>query len=155
MPRKIATNTVVDRAGMEEFVRPRHRAIVMTTRADGAPQASPVTCGMDDEGRIVISTYSERAKARNARRNSAVSVLVLSDDFGGPFVQVDGRAEVLDMPDALEPLVDYYRCISGEHPDWDEYRDAMVKQDKSLLRVVPEHWGPVATGGFPARLADD
>ena len=126
MARKIATNTVVDRAGLEEFVRPRHRAVVITVRADGSPQASPVTCGLDDDGRIVISTYPERAKVVNARRNPSVSVVVMSDEFNGPFVQVDGRAEVLDLPEALDALVDYYRCISGEHPDWDEYRAAMV-----------------------------
>ena len=155
MPRKIATNTVVDRAGLGEFVRSRHRAVVITVRADGSPQASPVTCGLDDDGRIVISTYPERAKVVNARRNPSVSVVVMSDEFNGPFVQVDGRAEVLDLPEALDALVDYNRCISGEHPDWDEYRAAMVEQGKSLLRVTPERWGPIATGGFPARLADD
>jgi PPOX class probable F420-dependent enzyme len=154
MARKIATNTAVSRDELIEFIRPRHHAIVITTRADGRPQASPVTCGVDGEGRIVIATYPERAKARNARRDPArVSVLFLSDDFGGPWVQVDGAAEVLDVPEAVEPLVDYYRSISGEHPDWAEYREAMVKQAKSLLRVTPQRWGPVATGGFPARLA--
>jgi hypothetical protein len=80
--------------------------------------------------------------------------MFLSDDFGGPWVQVDGTAEVLDVPAATDALVDYYRSISGEHPDWAEYREAMVKQGKSLLRVTPVRWGPVATGGFPARLAD-
>ena len=79
---------------------------------------------------------------------------VLSDDFGGAYVQVDGQAEVLDLPEALEPLVEYFRSISGEHPDWDEYRSAMVAQGKSLIRVTIESWGPIATGGFPARLAD-
>jgi hypothetical protein len=79
---------------------------------------------------------------------------VLSDDFGGAWVQVDGRAEVLDLPEALEPLVEYFRSISGEHPDWDEYRQAMRDQGKSLVRITPTGWGPVATGGFPARLAD-
>jgi PPOX class probable F420-dependent enzyme len=154
MARKIATNTAVGRGELLEFIRPRHHAIVITTRADGRPQASPVTCGVDGEGRIVIATYPERAKARNARRDPArVSVLFLSDDFGGPWVQVDGTAEVLDVPEAVEPLVDYYRSISGEHPDWAEYREAMVKQAKSLVRVTPQRWGPVATGGFPARLA--
>jgi PPOX class probable F420-dependent enzyme len=151
--RKIATNTVVSRDELLEFIRPRHQAIVITTRADGRPQASPVTCGVDDRGRIVVATYPERAKTRNARRDQHVSVLVLSDDFGGPWVQVDGTAEVLDIPDAVEPLVDYFRSISGEHPDWAEYRAAMVAQGKSLLRVTPESWGPVATGGFPASLA--
>jgi PPOX class probable F420-dependent enzyme len=102
----------------------------------------------------VISSYPERAKVRNLRRSPECSVLVLSDDFGGAWVQVDGSAEVLDLPDALEPLVDYYRAISGEHPVWDEYRAAMTAQGKSLIRVTPLSWGPVATGGFPARLAE-
>jgi PPOX class probable F420-dependent enzyme len=151
--RKIATNTAVSRDELLEFIRTRHHAIVVTTRADSRPQASPVTCGVDGQGRIVVATYPERAKVGNARRDPAVSVLFLSDDFGGPWVQVDGTAEVLDVPEAVEPLVDYYRSISGEHPDWAEYREAMVEQGKSLLRVTPHRWGPVATGGFPARLA--
>jgi PPOX class probable F420-dependent enzyme len=152
MPRTIATNTRVELAELLEFVRPRHHMILITTRRSGGPQASPVTGGVDDEGRIVISTYPDRAKVANLRRDPAVAVLVLSDDFGGAWVQVDGTAEVLDLPAALEPLVDYYRSISGEHPDWDEYRQAMREQGKSLVRITPERWGPVATGGFPARL---
>ena len=155
MAKTIATNTKVSRDELLEFIRPRHHAIVMTTRKDGRPQASPVTCGVDGEGRIVIATYPERAKTANARRDPQVSVMFLSDDFGGAWVQVDGTAEVLDVPEAVEPMVDYFRSISGEHPNWDEYREAMVKQGKSLLRVTPERWSPVATGGFPARLADD
>jgi PPOX class probable F420-dependent enzyme len=127
----------------------------VTTRASGAPQLSPVTCGVDDAGRLVVSTYPERAKVVNVRRNPRVSACVLSDDFGGAWVQVDGTAEVIDMPDAVEPLVEYYRNIAGEHPDWAEYRQAMERQGKSLIRVTIETWGPVATGGFPARLADD
>jgi len=154
VPRAIATTTTVDREGLLEFLRPRHRAILMTTRADGRPQASPNTCGVDAEGRIVIATYPERAKAFNVRRNPAVSVLVLSDEFGGAWVQADGTAEVLDLPEALEPLVEYFRVISGEHPDWDEYRQAMRDQGKSLIRITIDRWGPIATGGFPARLAD-
>lgn len=155
MPRTIATNTAVDRAALLEFIRPRHHAILMTTRKDGRPQSSPNTCGVDTEGRIVISTYPDRAKAANARRDPRVSVCVLSDEFGGAWVQVDGTAEVLDLPDSLEPLVEYFRCISGEHPDWAEYRAAMVAQGKSLIRITIDRWGPIATGGFPARLADD
>lgn len=153
MPRTIATNTAVDRDALLEFIRPRHHMVLMTTRRDGAPQASPVTAGVDADGRIVIATYPERAKTANLRRNRACSVLVLSDDFGGAWVQVDGTAEVLDLPDALEPLVEYFRCISGEHSDWNEYRAAMLEQGKSLLRITPTRWGPIATGGFPARLA--
>lgn len=153
MPPTIATNTAVDLAGMIEFVRPRHRMLVLTRRLDGSPQASPVTGGVDDEGRIVVSTYPERAKASNARHDARVAVVVLSDDWDGPWVQVDGTCEVLDLPGSLEPLADYYRAISGEHPDWDEYRAAMIRQGKSLLRLSPARWGPIATGGFPARLS--
>ncbi|MGN9915316.1 PPOX class F420-dependent oxidoreductase [Micromonospora palomenae] len=152
MARTIASNTRVDRDALIEFIRPRHRVLLMTTRSDGRPQSSPVSCGVDPEGRLVISTYPERAKAANIRRDPRVSACVLSDDWDGPWVQVDGTAEVLDLPDALEPLVEYFRSISGEHPDWDEYRQAMVRQGKSLIRVTIESWGPIATGGFPARL---
>ena len=151
----VATAESVTREQLLEFVRPRHRAVLITHKRSGGLQISPVTSGVDEEGRIVISTYPQRAKATNVRRNPSVSVCVLSDDFNGAYVQIDGTAEVLDMPDALEPLVEYFRCISGEHPDWDEYREAMVRQDKSLIRITIERWGPIATGGFPARLAQD
>ncbi|BAC71904.1 MULTISPECIES: PPOX class F420-dependent oxidoreductase [Streptomyces] len=153
MAPNIATNTSVSLDELLEFVRPRHRAILLTRRTDGSPQGSPLTCGVDDSGRIVVSTYPERAKTRNARRDEQVSLIVLSDDWNGPWVQIDGTAEVLDTPDSVEPLVEYYRNIAGEHPDWDEYREAMIKQGKSIIRITPERWGPVATGGFPARLA--
>lgn len=154
MARRIATTTTVDRDELLDFVRPRHRVVLMTTRADGTPQASPVTAGVDDAGRLVTSTYPERAKVANARRRPGGSALVLSDDWNGEWVQLWGRFDVLDLPDALEPLVEYYRAIAGEHPDWDEYRRAMAEQGKSLLRLTIERWGPIATGGFPARLAD-
>ncbi|MFD3957907.1 MULTISPECIES: PPOX class F420-dependent oxidoreductase [Streptomyces] len=153
MAPQIATNTTVDLDELLAFVRPRHRAVLLTTRADGRPQGSPLTCGVDGVGRLVMSTYPERAKTRNAKRDERVSVIVLSDEWDGPWVQIDGTAEVLDAPDSVEPLVEYFRNISGEHPDWDEYRAAMVKQGKSIIRVTPERWGPVATGGFPAHLA--
>jgi PPOX class probable F420-dependent enzyme len=147
----IATNDRVDRAQLLDFARSRHRLTLITTRRDGRPQASPVTGGVDAEGRIVVSTYPDRAKATNLRRNPAVSVLVHSDEWNGAWVQVDGTAEVLDMParEAEDGLVEYFRCIAGEHPDWDEYRAAMRTQGKSLIRVTIESWGPIATGGFP------
>ena len=154
MARTIATTTTVGRDELLDFVRPRHHMLLVTQRSDGRPQASPVTGGVDDAGRIVISTYPERAKTQNARQRPQVSVVVLSDDFGGAWVQVDGDCEVIDSPESVEPLVEYFRNISGEHPDWDEYRRAMVEQGKSILRITPTRWGPVATGGFPARLAD-
>lgn len=150
----IARADRVAREDLLEFLRPRHRALIITTRSDGSPQISPVTCGVDEHGRVVISTYPERAKVRNARRTPRVSLCVLSDEWNGPWVQVDGTAQVLDLPEALEPLVDYFRSISGEHPDWDDYRRAMQKQGKCLLRITIERWGPIATGGFPARLAE-
>lgn len=153
MAPKIATADRVDREALLDFVRPRHKATLVTRRKDGSPQISPVSCGVDPEGRIVISTYPRRAKTANLRRDPAASVLVHSDDWDDPYVQVDGTAEVLDMPDAVEPLVDYFRSISGEHPDWAEYRDAMRRQNKSLIRITPERWGPVATGGFPPEVS--
>jgi PPOX class probable F420-dependent enzyme len=155
MSRTIAATTTVDRDELLAFVRPRHHGVLVTRRRDGAPQLSPVTCGVDDDGRIVIATYPQRAKVRNLRRDPTTSVLVLSDDFDGAWVQLDGVAEVIDLPDAVEPLVDYFRSIAGEHPDWDEYRTAMVEQGKCLVRVTMQRWGPIATGGFPPELAED
>jgi len=151
--RHIATNKTVGREELLEFVRPRHRVIVSTTRADGGIQSSPVTAGVDQAGRLVIATYPQRAKVRNLRHRPGVSVCVLSDDWSGPWVQLDGMGEVLDLPEALQPLIDYYRCISGEHPDWDGYATAMTTQGKCLVRVAIERWGPLATGGFPPELA--
>jgi PPOX class probable F420-dependent enzyme len=147
----IATADRVSRQELLDFARARHRLTLVTTRRNGRPQMSPVTGGVDAEGRIVVSTYPDRAKAVNLRRDPRVSVLVHSDDWDGPYVQVDGTAEVLDMPsqEAEDGLVGYFRCISGEHPDWDEYRAAMRRQRKSLVRITVESWGPVATGGFP------
>lgn len=153
MARSIATNTPVDLPELLDFVRTRHHLLLATARRDGRPQISPVSGGVDDQGRIVISTYPGRAKTVNAERDPRVSVLVLSDDWNDAWVQVDGDAEVLHMPEAEDALVDYYRCIAGEHPDWDEYRAAMRVQGKSLIRVTPTRWGPVATGGFPAEVA--
>ena len=153
MARSIATNTTVELTELLDFVRPRHRLLLATARRDGRPQISPVAGGVDPQGRIVISSYPARAKTRNAERDRQVSVLVLSDDWNGPWVQVDGDAEVLRMPEAIDGLVDYFRCISGEHPDWKEYREAMRIQNKSLIRITPTRWGPIATGGFPADVA--
>jgi PPOX class probable F420-dependent enzyme len=152
MARTAARNQTVGRDELLEFIRPRHQGILVTTRRDGRPQLSPVTMGVDAEGAIVVSSYPERAKAQNAARNEQASMCVLSDDFGGEWVQVDGRIEVVRPPEAAEALVDYYRSISGEHPDWDGYRQAMARQGKVLLRLTIERWGPVSRGGFPARL---
>lgn len=152
MARKIATADRVERAELLDFVRPRHRMTLLTHRRDGSPQLSPVAGGVDGDGRIVIASYPQRAKSANLRRDPRASLLVHSDDWDGPYVQVDGTAEVIDLPEAVEPLVEYFRSISGEHPDWEEYRQAMRDQGKCLIRVSIERWGPVATGGFPPAL---
>ncbi|PPK68994.1 PPOX class F420-dependent oxidoreductase [Actinokineospora auranticolor] len=151
MPRT-ASARVPERDELLEFLRARTRCVLVTTRADGSPQLSPVTYGVDAEGRVVVSTYPARAKVANLRRRPAASACVLSDDWNGPYAQIGGEAEVLDLPDALEPLVEYYRSISGEHPDWSAYRAAMSRQGKCLVRVTITHWGPIATGGFPPGL---
>lgn len=149
MATKFATAEEVSLSDLLDFVRPRHRMVLTTFRADGSLQSSPVTGGIDEQGRVVIASYPQRAKSANIRRTPRASVVVLSDEFNGAYVQINGDAEVIDGPEAVESLVDYYRAIAGEHPDWDEYRSAMLDQRKCLIRVKPHSWGPVATGGFP------
>jgi PPOX class probable F420-dependent enzyme len=151
----IATNRRVERPELDEFLRPRHHGVLLTTRVDGRPQASLVTVGLAADGDLVVSTYPERAKVHNIERHPAVSMVVMSDDFGGEWVQVDGLARVVRLPEAVDGLVEYFRCISGEHPDWAEYRQAMVDQGKCLIRIGIERWSPIAKGGFPARLVED
>jgi PPOX class probable F420-dependent enzyme len=154
MAASIASDTPVDWAGLEDFIRPRHHGILSTVRADRSPQMSPVTMGVDPDGRVVVASYPERSKVRNLRLRPQASMCVLSDSFGAEWVQLGGTATVIDLPDALEGLVAYFRSISGEHPDWDEYRRAMVDQGKVLIRIDIERWGPISKGGFPARLGD-
>jgi PPOX class probable F420-dependent enzyme len=151
MAARIATANVVGFAELLDFIRPRHKMVLTTFRADSSLQSSPVTGGIDGQGRVVIASYPQRAKSVNVRRNPRASVVVLSDEFGGAYVQLDGDAEVIDVPEAVELLVDYYRVIAGEHPDWQDYRRAMLDQGKCLIRVTPRRWGPVATGGFPPK----
>jgi PPOX class probable F420-dependent enzyme len=149
MAPKIATAEAVGLSDLLDFVRQRHSMVLTTFRADGSLQSSPVTGGVDEQGRVVIASYPQRAKSANIRRTPRASVVVLSDEFNGAYVQIDGDAEVIDVPEAVESLVDYYRAIAGEHPNWDEYRSAMLDQRKCLIRVTLQSWGPVATGGFP------
>lgn len=149
----VATSDTVSLPELLQFVRPRHHAILVTSRHDGRPQLSPVSCGVDPQGRIVVATYPQRAKTTNARKRPQVSLCILGEEFDDAWVQVDGDCEVLDMPEAAEPFVDYFRAIAGEHPDWDAYRAAMTEQGKALLRITPTRWGPVATGGFPPEVA--
>jgi PPOX class probable F420-dependent enzyme len=129
-----------------EFVSNNHRAILVTHRATGL-QTSPVTVGVDDEGRIVISSRETAYKVRNLRRNPTATLCVFSDAFfGSPWVQIDGRAEIVSLPDAMEGLIDYYRGISGEHPDWSDYRRAMERDRRVLLEVSIDRAGPNRSG---------
>lgn len=151
----VATADRPDLDELLEFLRARSHTLLVTTRRDGRPQLSPVACGVDGQGRLVIATYPERAKVHNVRREPTVSVCTVSDDWDGPYVQVDGHAEVLDLPEAMEPLVEYFRSLAGEHSDWDEYRAAMQRQGKCLIRMTIDRWGPIATGGFPPGKGPD
>lgn len=155
MSPRIATADRVGRDELLDFVRTRHRATLVTHKRNGAPQLSLVTCGVGESGDVLISTYPQRAKVANIRRNPLVSLLIQSDDWDDSYVQLDGTARVIDLPDSVEPLVEYFRCISGEHSDWDEYRQAMRDQGKSLIAVTVTEWGPIATGGFPPETAKD
>jgi PPOX class probable F420-dependent enzyme len=129
------------------FIREHHQAVMATRRRDGSPQMSIVACNVDDDGRVVVSTRETAVKARNVRRDPRVSICVLPDDgWRGSWIQVDGDAEVLSLPDAMEPLVDYYRSTAGEHPDWDDYRAAMERERRVLIRVTIERAGPDTAG---------
>jgi PPOX class probable F420-dependent enzyme len=128
------------------FVRAHHRAVLATRGSEGAVQLSPVVAGVDAEGQIIISTRETAYKTRNIRRDAQVSLCVFSDAFFGSWVQIDGTAQVLSLPEALEPLVDYYRSVVGEHPDWKDYRDAMARERRVLLRINIEHAGPDRQG---------
>jgi PPOX class probable F420-dependent enzyme len=151
----MSSNVVVDRAGLAEHLAGRHHWVLATTRSDGRPQMSLVTGGMTSDGDLAISTYPERAKAKNVRRDPHVSVAVLGERFDDAWIQIDGDARVLDLPDALDAFVEYYRSISGEHPDWDDYRQAMLDQGKCIILVTPTRWGPVSRGGFPPSMFAD
>jgi PPOX class probable F420-dependent enzyme len=132
----------VDLDQARDFVRGHHHAVMLTRRSDGRPQLSPVACAVDDAGKVVVSTRETAMKAKNLRRDPRVSLCVISDGFFGEWVQVDGRAEVVSLPDAMDGLVDYYHSISGEHPDWDDYRAAMDRERRVLVRVDLERAGP-------------
>lgn len=114
----------------------------MTRHADGSPQLSPVTIGVDAQGRAIVSTRETAVKTKNLERDPRVSVCVTTDAFFGEWIQIDGRAEILHLPEAMEPLVEAYRLIRGEHPDWEEYRRAMADERRVLLQITIERAGP-------------
>ena len=129
-----------------EFLRHHHRAVLLTRHADGRPQLSPVTCAADDQGHVVVSTRETAVKTRNLLRDPHVSMCVTTDAFFGDWLHIDGVAHVLRLPEAMEPLVDYYRRVSGEHPDWDDYRARMERERRVLIRIDAERAGPGRTG---------
>ena len=136
----------MDAGRAADFLRAHHRAVLATARSDGRPQLSPVTCTVDEEGRVLISTRETAVKTRNLRRRPQASLCVFTDNFFGEWVQVEGDVELIPLPDAMDLLVEYYRSISGEHPDWDDYRAAMVRDQRVIVRITITRAGPDASG---------
>jgi PPOX class probable F420-dependent enzyme len=136
----------VDIERATEFLRAHHRAILATMRSDGRPQLSPVLVAVDDQGRILISTRETAVKTRNLARDPRASVCAFGDGFFGEWVQADGTAEIVHLPAALELLEDYYRRVSGEHPDWDDYRAAMRRERRVMVRLTITRAGPDVSG---------
>jgi PPOX class probable F420-dependent enzyme len=129
-----------------DFLGANHRSVLVTRKHNGEPQLSPVVHGVDEDGRIVISTREPAYKARNLRRDPRATLLGLNDKFYGQWVQVDGPAELISLPDAMEPLVALYRQVQGEHPDWDEYRAAMQRDQRLIIAITPTSAGPDRAG---------
>ncbi len=136
----------MDIPGALEFLRRNHHAVLATTRSDGSPQLSPVLVGVDDDGLLVVSTRETAVKVGHLRRDPRAWVCAFTDRFYGPWVQVNGIAEIVSLPEAMEGLVAYYRGISGEHPDWDDYRRAMAAERRVLVRITPTSAGPNISG---------
>jgi PPOX class probable F420-dependent enzyme len=136
----------VDADAARTFLRTNHRAVLATMRNDGRPQLSPVTAAVDDEGRVVISTRETAIKVKHLRRDPYATLTAFTDNFFGDWVQVEGPVEIVSLPEAMDVLVDYYRSVSGEHPDWDEYRQAMTDQRRVALRIEITRAGPNASG---------
>ena len=129
-----------------EFMRANHRAVLATRRSDGLPQLSPVTVGVDGQGRVIISTRETAMKTKNLQRDPHASVCVMNDGFFGDWIQAEGTAEIIRLPDAMDLLVDYYRAISGEHPDWDDYRQAMQRDRRVIVAITLNRAGPDRSG---------
>lgn len=136
----------MDPESASDFLRTHHRAVLATMRGDGRPQLSPVTAAVDDVGRVLVSTRETAMKVRNLRRDPRISLCVLSDGFFGDWVQVEGMAEIIPLPTAMELLVDYYRRVAGEHPDWTDYRAAMERDRRVIVRLTITRAGPNVSG---------
>lgn len=131
---------------VREFIATNHRGILLTYRSDGSPQMSPIIAGIDDDGHAVVSSRETAYKVKNLARDPRASLCMFTDAFFGGWVQVDGVAETVNLPEAMELLVDYYRQLSGEHPDWDEYRAAMRRERRVVIRISIERAGPTKFG---------
>jgi PPOX class probable F420-dependent enzyme len=137
----------MDQDKARSILADKHRAVLATHRRDGSVQMSPVTVALDAEGRPIISTRQTAYKVKNLRRDPRASLCVFSDGFFGEWLQVDGTVTIVDLPEAMEGLVDYYRRASGgEHPDWDDYRAAMQRDQRVLLRLEITRAGPDREG---------
>lgn len=125
-----------------DFVREHHQAVLATLRQDGSPQLTPVSAGIDEVGRVIVSTRETAYKVKNVRRNGRAWLCVLPDGFYGEWIYLEGDASIESLPAAMDGLIAYYRSISGEHPDWDDYRQAMVRDQRCLLRLELTRAGP-------------
>jgi PPOX class probable F420-dependent enzyme len=129
-----------------DFLRQHHRSVLVARKRDGSPQPSPVVHGVDGAGRVVVSSRDGAYKVRNLRRDPRVVLCAFGDGFFGPWVVVEGRATIVPLPEAMEPLVALYRQVAGEHPDWDEFRSAMTAERRVVIRVDVERAGPDVAG---------
>lgn len=129
-----------------DFVKEHPRAVMATRRTNGDPQLSPILAVADDQGRLLVSSRETAYKVKNLRRDPRTSLCFLSEGFFGDWIQVDGTAELVSLPAAMDLLVDYYRRAQGEHPDWDEYRSAMERDRRLVIRITIERAGPDRAG---------
>ena len=128
------------------FLKENHHGVLATNRQDGRLQMSPILVGVDAEGKAIISSRETAYKVRNLKRDGRASVCVFVDKFFGEWIQIDGTADILWLPEALEPLVDYYQRVVGEHPDWEAYRQAMFDEKRVLIRIDIEDASPERSG---------
>jgi PPOX class probable F420-dependent enzyme len=128
------------------FIRSHHRAVLATMRRDGGSQLSPVLVGVDDDGSLIISTREGAMKTANVRRTGRAWVCTFEDGFFGTWVQAEGPASIESLPAAMDGLVRYYRLVAGEHADWDDYRAAMRRDRRVLLRIQIDRVGPTHAG---------
>lgn len=136
----------MDPNGAKEFVSQNHHAVMATRRRDGSPQLSPIVVGSDAQGDLVVSSREAAVKVRNLMRDPQFDLAVFTNNFFGPWISIRGQAEVIHLPDALPGLEQYYRSVSGEHPDWAEYRAAMAQERRVLLVLSISDVGPKVSG---------